>query len=270
MSGAKGHPGSATATYGDAPGYDAYMGRWSAALAPPFVRFACLSNPKSVLDIGCGTGNLLAAVCVEFPEAGLVGIDPSHALLDRTRARADLAGVELVEGADLSVFKGATFDACLSLLVLQEFSDLPEVLRQMRRVTRSGGVVAACQWDFAAMPVIAALVEAIASVDAATGARLAVRAPGLIADEGELAREWSLAGFAGVSTTRIRVVQEYPDFDAVWRPLLAGSTPSTLALARLPAVQQASVREHMLSRLVLPAEAPIRLMAEALAVRGEA
>ena len=85
--------------YGDAAGYDAYMGHWSKALAPLFLHFAALRPPTSLLDIGCGTGNLLAAAAALFPGARLVGIDPSAALLGRARERAELAGAELLDGA---------------------------------------------------------------------------------------------------------------------------------------------------------------------------
>ena len=53
--------------YGDADGYDSYMGGRSAALAPLFVKFAAAGEPASLLDVGCGTGNLLAELAVAFP-----------------------------------------------------------------------------------------------------------------------------------------------------------------------------------------------------------
>ena len=77
--------------YGDAAGYDIYMGQWSSALAPLFLAFAALPQPASLLDVGCGTGNLLAAATAFFPNARLVGVDPSAALLGRARGRVKLA-----------------------------------------------------------------------------------------------------------------------------------------------------------------------------------
>lgn len=162
--------------YGDAEGYDSYMGRWSAALAPLFLQFAAVGRPVSLLDVGSGTGNLLAAVSAALPDARLVGIDPSATLLHQARARPELARVVFINGgAEGLPFLESTFDCCLSLLVLQEFSDRLGPLHEMRRVTRPGGIVGACQWDFSRMPVIAALVDAIARLDSAATYQLATR-----------------------------------------------------------------------------------------------
>jgi ubiquinone/menaquinone biosynthesis C-methylase UbiE len=258
--------------YGDAAGYDAYMGHWSRALAPLFLDFVALLRPFSLLDIGCGTGNLLAAAAALFPGARLVGIDPSAALLRRARQRAEVAGAELLDGAvERLPFANAVFDGCLSLLVLQEFADRPGALREMRRVTRPGGVVAACQWDFGRMPVIAALVDALAAIDPGEGERLATRSPALFNDEAELAAAWSAAGFHAVSTRRIDVRRRYRDFDELWTSLLGGSTPSTLMLAALAPSGRDLVHRTMQSRFRAASPgAELEVSAEALAVRGRA
>src|SRR5262245_19470024 len=115
------------------------MGRWSAALAPSFLDFAALGQPRTLLDMGAGTGNLLAAGRAAFPLARLVGIDPSSALLERALTRSDLKDVELIDGVGNHMpFTDGTSDGCLSMLVLQEFADLPEVINEMKRVTRRG------------------------------------------------------------------------------------------------------------------------------------
>ena len=46
-----------------AAGYDRQMGRWSQRLAEPFLDFVGTSDDESVLDVGCGTGNLTFAIC---------------------------------------------------------------------------------------------------------------------------------------------------------------------------------------------------------------
>jgi ubiquinone/menaquinone biosynthesis C-methylase UbiE len=270
LPGTEGSP--VTRKYGDAAGYDSYMGHWSSALAPLFLHFAALQQPASLLDIGCGTGNLLGAAAALFPGARLVGVDPSAALLRKARARVELASAELLDGAaERLPFADATFDGCLSLLVLQEFPDRFRTLREMRRVTRPGGIVAACQWDFARMPVIAALVDAIAAIDPGEGERLATKSPDLFSDEAELAAAWTGAGFQEVSATRVDVVRRYGDFDDLWMSLLGGSTPSTLMLAALPEHERDEVRQRMQPRFhVASTTAVLEVAAEALVVRGRA
>ena len=139
----------------------------------------------------------------------------------------------------------------------------------MRRVTRTGGIVAACQWDFARMPIVASLVEAIASVDEDAGKDLSAATPRPFQVESELAAAWVSVGCESVSTARIEITREYPSLDTLWTPLLSGSTPSTLKLAALPSDQLQAVREIMTEKLAsFMSGACIRITAEALAVRG--
>ena len=257
-------------TYADADGYDDYMGTWSALLAPPFVEFASLERPRSLLDVGCGTGSLLATAMCRFPDARLVGVDPSAALLNKARRRSELGPVRFGSGTAESLpFETGEFDCCLSLLVLQEFPDPLRCVSEMRRVTRAGGIVAACQWDFARMPIIASLVEAIAFVNQDAGHDLSTATPRPYREESELAGAWTSVGCECVSTARIKVTREYPSLNSLWRPLLSGSTPSTLKLAALPSDQLQAVREIMTEKLASSmCGGCIRITAEALAVRG--
>ena len=258
--------------YGNAEGYDAYMGRWSTALAPLFLDFASIGAGGPVLDIGCGTGNLLGVLRSRFPAAHLVGIDPSAALLARALQRDDLSEVELIAGdAERLPFADGSFAACLSLLVLQEFHGQPQPLKEMRRVTRPGGIVAACQWDFAQMPVIAALVEALATIGAGSRDQLAVTSRRHFNDEAELVAAWHDTGFSDISAARIRVTRRYRDFDELWLTLLAGSTPSTMVLATLPEPNREAVRRQLQARLDHAGpDGHLELVAAAIAVRGKA
>ncbi|MBU1672435.1 MAG: class I SAM-dependent methyltransferase [Actinobacteria bacterium] len=51
------------------------------------VDIAAERDAGDVLDLGCGTGNLLAVLADRFPAARLVGVDPSSGMLERCRAR---------------------------------------------------------------------------------------------------------------------------------------------------------------------------------------
>lgn len=259
-----------SAKYGDATGYDRYMGGWSAALSPRFIAFAGVMEPVEALDVGCGTGNLLVALRAKFPAARLTGIDPSEALLSRARERPELAGVSLeTDGVEVLPFADGRFTHTLSMLVLQEFVDRPRALAEMRRVTRTGGLVAACQWDFARMPVIDTLMAAIAAVDGEASERIHRMSPRVFEDEAELEACWVAAGLHDVAASRIAVSRRFESFDVLWQSLFGGSTPSTLTLASFSTPQQHDVYERMRSALA-PAGDPVDITAEALVVKGTA
>src|SRR5438309_1945854 len=109
-----GEPPSSKRTYGDADGYEAYMGGWSMRLAPLFLRFAFARRPAALLDIGCGTGNLLVEARVSFPDIALAGIDPSDAHLARAHRRPELAETWLAKSvAEALPFADGAFDGAL-------------------------------------------------------------------------------------------------------------------------------------------------------------
>jgi ubiquinone/menaquinone biosynthesis C-methylase UbiE len=247
------------------------MGGWSAALSPPFLDFVGPATAEAVLDVGCGTGNLLTEVAKRWPRARLAGVEPAREMLAKAGRRPSLAGAELRQGvAEDLPFADGVFDATLSMLVLQEFPDRRAALGEMRRVTRPGGIVAGCQWDFARMPVIRTLIEAICAVDAEAGERINARSPAVFADEAELELWWRRVGFSEVAAGRITATRRFSKFDEVWLPLLRGATPSTMALASLPVAEQAAVRERMLARLGGGSEGPLEITAEALVAGGRA
>jgi ubiquinone/menaquinone biosynthesis C-methylase UbiE len=257
--------------YGNADGYDSYMGGWSAALSPMFLDFVGPSaSACKFLDVGCGTGNLLAAVQAVSRGAFLCGVDPSPVLLAKAKLRPELAGGTLLEGiVERLPIDDDVMDYTLSMLVLQEFADRPAALREMSRVTRAGGCVAGCQWDFARMPVIATLVHSIETVSPEAARAIAANSHPVFHDEAELRATWQQAGLVDVRTARLVVERVYPAFDDLWRPLLAGSTPSTLALASLPDGDRSAVYQLMQGRLAnLRPTDPVAITAEALAVAG--
>ena len=196
------------------------------------------------------------------------GVDPATALLAKARKRPELSRATLLEGGVENIpLEDRIADYTLSLLVLQEFPDRRAALAEMRRITRPGGVVAACQWDFARMPVIDALVTAIDSVRPSAARSIAANSPQAFTDEHELQSCWKGAGLVEVENDRIVVERVFDTFEDLWRPLLAGSTPSTLTLAALSPPDQLEVRSRMEATLRYAGQ-PLKLAAEAMAVKG--
>jgi len=68
------------ATYGE--GYEWNMGRWSRRLAQPFLDFVGTDDGERVLDVGCGTGHLAAAVAAVSPNSEVHGVDLAPAYIE--------------------------------------------------------------------------------------------------------------------------------------------------------------------------------------------
>lgn len=62
--------------YSNPAAYQRFMGRWSARLAPLFIHFAGVEDGQRVLDVGCGTGSLSAALLSVCTDIRVVGVDP--------------------------------------------------------------------------------------------------------------------------------------------------------------------------------------------------
>jgi len=93
---------------------------------------------KELLEVGCGTGLLLARFA-EFASHAK-GVDLSPGMLEKARAR----GLDVVEGSATALpFPDASFDVTCSFKVLAHVPDIQTALREMARVTRPGGHVVA-------------------------------------------------------------------------------------------------------------------------------
>jgi len=91
-----------------------------------------------VLDIGCGTGQQLAANRLALPGASFVGIDRSAGMLGRARARGQ--GVGFVQGdAAVLPFAADTFDYVSSQYSYHHVGRTAELIREVHRVLRAGG-----------------------------------------------------------------------------------------------------------------------------------
>lgn len=110
-----------------------------AALAP------CMeSSPGMVLDVCCGTGDITEQIARNNPDVLCVGLDFSAHMLDVARKRtAGLENVMLVEGNAMELpFDDGAFDSAVISFGLRNTPDYEQVLSEMTRVVRGGGVVA--------------------------------------------------------------------------------------------------------------------------------
>src|SRR5262249_58759895 len=133
---------------GPAESYDRFMGVYSVQLAPQFVDFAGVDDGQRVLDGGCGPGPLTAELVARLGEDRVSAVDPSESFVAAMGARFPGVDVQRASADDLP-FADGSFGAALAQLVVHFMPDPVAGLREMRRVTREGGTVAACVWDVA-------------------------------------------------------------------------------------------------------------------------
>jgi ubiquinone/menaquinone biosynthesis C-methylase UbiE len=98
-----------------------------------------------VLEVGCGTGNLLVQLAKAFPQAQVVGVDIEADSLAAARAKIEKAGltgrVEVREGGIGQTVEPESIDAVVMVEVLHEIgaSIRPQVVRECGAVLKRGG-----------------------------------------------------------------------------------------------------------------------------------
>jgi SAM-dependent methyltransferase len=134
--------------YGSA--YDGYVGRWSRLAAQQFIAWLRMADGAAWRDVGCGTGALSETVLTAADPAALVGVDRSPGFVAHARARlAEPRAHFVVADARRLPLVSDRFDAAVSGLVLNFVPDPARAVRELARVTRQGGRVAAYVWDYA-------------------------------------------------------------------------------------------------------------------------
>lgn len=118
-----------------------------AAAGRKAVEAAAVGDGDEVLDIACGTGN--ATIPAAQAGATVTGLDLTPELLERGRAAAAKAGVEVewVEGdAEALPFDDESFDAVISVFGCMFAPDHRKAAAGIVRVLRPGGRLAICSW----------------------------------------------------------------------------------------------------------------------------
>lgn len=104
------------------------------------IRWLSDTQPSAVLDLGCGTGQLLADLTTTFPDAHLVGLDLSSGMLTEAKARVAGAGVGLVLGdAQHLPFPPDTFDVVTCNESFHWYPDQNAALEQLATTMRPKG-----------------------------------------------------------------------------------------------------------------------------------
>jgi SAM-dependent methyltransferase len=103
---------------------------------------------RTILDVACGPGGWVLSVAYRYPKVKVIGIDINPTIVEYARAQAWSQGLENAEFRVMDALKPLDFpDDAFDLVNARFLSTMmpvtawPPLLRECRRVTRSGGVL---------------------------------------------------------------------------------------------------------------------------------
>ena len=238
------------------------MGRYLPTLATALADAADIAAGMRVVDVGCGPGGLTRELTARVGAANVAAIDPAAQFVAACRERNPGANVR--EGVAESLpWPDGAFDAALSSLVVAFMQDPLQGVREMARVTRPGGTVAACMWDIAGggMTMLHVFWTAVRQVE--PSAQGEQRRAGTT--EGDLPELFGRGGLDDVIAGALEARAEYAGFDDFWEPFTLAVGPAGEHLMSLAPEQQAAVREAC--RAEVP-DGPFSLTARAWYAKG--
>lgn len=244
-----------------ASAYDAFMGRYSRLLVGQMADLAGVREGDRAIDVGCGPGALTAELVARLGAERVSAVDPSEPFVAAARER--LPGVDVrLAGAEALPYPDDTFDAALAQLVAHFMTDPVTGIREMARVTRPGGAVVACVWDFAGgRSPLSAFWDAVAEQDPSNVGES--RYAG--ARRGHLVEIFQAAGLADVEELVLEADVTHPTFDDWWLPFTAGVGPAGAHAKVLDPGARDALAQRIRARM--PGE-PFRIQARAWAARG--
>jgi len=114
-----------------------------------------IDGPCRIVDFGCGRG-YLAGLLDPFlsPGSHYTGVDVAGRLLEEARQTVQCRNIEtkfFLEDAHRTSFADASFDVAICHALLMHLGHPMKVLREMKRVTKPGGLVICCETNRSAV-----------------------------------------------------------------------------------------------------------------------
>lgn len=246
-----------------AQSYGLFMGRYSEPLATELTALMSLSPGWRALDVGCGPGALTARLVERLGVGSVCAVDPSGPFVAAARTRFPDLDVRQGRAEELP-WPDDSFDLAVAALVVHFMRDPVAGLREMRRVVRAGGTVAATVWDHAGdRGPISPFWRAVRSLDPAAPDESELAG----ARAGHLAALFVEAGLDVIWDTALAVRVHYSTPEQWWEPYTLGVGPAGAYAAGLDEERREALRRRCLE--LLP-PAPFDIHASAWCVIGRA
>jgi len=226
--------------------YDRFMGRYTVPLARALADEVGVKEGMRVLDVGCGPGSLTSELAGRVGSENVAAIDPAERFVAACQERNPGADVRHGIGEELP-WEDDAFDAVLSCLVIAFMHDADDGLRQMKRVTKPGGMVGICMWDIAGggMTMLRLFWNAMKTLRP----DIEGEPPRAGTAEGDIAARMNRAGFRDVAGGALEVSVDYSGFEDFWEPFNLAVGPSGQAFAKLADEHKSEVREAIRAEL---------------------
>jgi SAM-dependent methyltransferase len=246
------------------------MGRWSRLLVPSYAAFAGVKDGQLILDVGTGTGVVASTLGSALPRSKIVGVDPSAAFIAYATKNARSARLQFEVGDAQALRHGdASFDHAMALLVMNFVPDHGRALAEMKRVTRAGGVVSACVWDYGGeMESLRLFWDEAVALDPAAAPKHERNMK--LSRAGELGALWTHAGLNDIREAPLVIDQAFSSFGDYWTPFLEGTGPGGAYVASLSRERRKELEARLRRRLLGGRhDGPFTLKARAWCVRGQ-
>jgi ubiquinone/menaquinone biosynthesis C-methylase UbiE len=255
------------AIFEDGAAYERFMGRWSRLTGQLFVDWLQIQPHAKWLDVGCGTGAFSDVILSACTPSTILAFDPSRRHIDFARSRINDDRVQFKVGDATAIdARDGEFDVAAAALVLNFMSAPGQAVKEMRRVVRRGGTVAAYVWDFAGRRNISQhLMNAVSAI--APDAMSPALKPGSTSRKA-LAELFGSAGLEQIETTNLDIAATLTDFEDYWTSNTDFRSPTANVCRSLPPSQLQAVQQRLRNTLPRGENGKIVVCARALAVQG--
>jgi SAM-dependent methyltransferase len=238
-------------------------------VACEFLDWLAVAPASRWLDVGCGTGALTQTILDIAAPAHVTGVDRSDGFISYAQAHVQDPHASFAVG-DAQALPDETpgYDAAVSGLMLNFLPQPERAVREMARLVRPGGIVAAYVWDYAGkMQLMRHFWNAAVALDPDAfeldeGRRFPLCQPE------PLTRLFRDSGLTQVEVRAIDIATDFQNFDDYWSPFLGGQGPAPSFVMALSDERRAELRERIRAGLPFALDGSIPLIARAWAVRG--